>query len=197
MQHEWKIDIREHKKNLRLSLKQKRNDMSSSEKESKSNSITTKIISTSWYKNSDTILVYVSTEIEVDTKELIKYALNNGKKVAVPRCIPGTCEMDFYYISSLDDLETGTFSVLEPVIEKCQKVEIFDNVLSIVPGLAFDLEGYRIGYGKGYYDRFLSKHRNMFNIGICFCNCIVTKLYRGRFDVSVNALITEKFIKTL
>ncbi len=190
-----RFDIRVHKKELREKYKQIRRDMPANVKQERDKQIFTRLIDMEAYKKSNLILTYVSTDIEVDTIKFIEYALNDNKTVAVPRCIDGTRDMDFYIIKSIDDLEQGSFSVLEPVPDKCQKLELFDDAFCIVPALLYDSYGYRLGYGKGYYDRFLSAHKNMFRVGIGYCCCMTTKLIHGHFDVAVNTIVTEKYIK--
>lgn len=195
MVSEIKFDIREHKKQLRNKYKLLRKNMLQNIKRKKDNDIFNRVISSSAYKSCDLLLTYVSTEIEVDTLELINYSLLIGKKVAVPKCIDGTRNMIFYYINSLNDLENGAFSVLEPIIDKCTPVNDFKKALCIVPGLAFDVLGYRLGYGKGYYDRFFISNAELLKLGICYCTCTVNKLYRGKYDIPVDLLITEKYLK--
>ena len=141
------------------------------------------------------MFTYVSTPIEVDTRALINHSLKSGKKVAVPRCVPGTREMEFYYINSLDELEKGTFNVDEPNPDKSKAATEFKKSICIVPALCFDKRGYRLGYGGGYYDRFLSKY-NGYSIGICYNNCIVPKLIHGRFDRKPDIVVTDKRIFT-
>ncbi len=189
------FDIRVHKKELRDKYKQIRRDMPSDLKRERDNKIMGRIIEMEAYKKRSLVLTYVSTEIEVDTIEFIKYALQDNKTVAVPRCVDGTRDMEFYVINSMDDLEIGSFSVLEPIPEKCRKLKKFDNAFCIVPALVYDSYGYRLGYGKGYYDRFLSANKNMFRVGIGYCCCTVTKLIHGHFDVAVNTIVTEKYVK--
>lgn len=190
-------DIREYKKALRAKYKEFRKNMSDSEKSERDKAVLQRITSTSVYKSCKMLLTYVSTAIEVDTRGLIGTALKDGKAVIVPKCVDGTREMKFYEIHSLDDLEVCTFGVLEPIPDRCREITVFENAVCIVPGLAFDLCGYRLGYGGGYYDRFLSAHRELFNIGICYCGCTVNRLEHGRFDVPVNMLITEKYIRKI
>ena len=189
------FDIRVHKTELRKKYKQIRRDMPEALKKSRDKSIFSKLVNLEAYKNSSVVLTYVSTEIEVDTIEFINYALNDNKIVAVPKCVDGTRDMIFYIIKSVGDLESGAFSVLEPVPEKCRELCEFDGAFCIVPALVYDRYGYRLGYGKGYYDRFLSAHPNMHRVGIGYCCCTVTKLIHGKFDVSVNTLVTEKYVK--
>lgn len=189
------FDIRVHKKELRDKYKKIRREMPADVKQERDNQIFLRLINMEAYKKSSLVLTYVSTEIEVDTIKFIEHALDEGKTVAVPKCIDGTREMEFYIIKSIDDLEQGAFSVLEPIPQKCEKLEQFDNAFCIVPALVYDGYGYRLGYGKGYYDRFLSAHKNMFRVGIVYCSCLVTKLIHGHFDVAVNIIVTEKYLK--
>lgn len=189
------FDIREHKTELRNKYKQIRREMPANVKMQRDEKIFSRLIELDAYKSSQTVLTYVSTEIEVDTIKFIKHALNDGKNVAVPRCVPNTRDMVFYIIKSLRDLESGSFSVLEPIPKQCKKLTGFDEAFCIVPALVYDRYGYRLGYGKGYYDRFLSAHKNMFCVGIGYCCCTVTELVHGRFDVAVDTLITEKYVK--
>ena len=146
------------------------------------------------YRENDTLLVYVSTAIEVDTRALIEAALADGKRVAVPRCVPGTRNMEFYYIGGIDELEPGTFGVLEPVVEKHEKMTDFSRGLCIVPALCYDWSGFRLGYGGGYYDRFLSNFGGCM-IGIGYSSCVRRALPHGRFDRPVELIVTEKYLR--
>lgn len=188
-------DIREYKKSLRSRCRQIRNEMEPHEKAERDRKIFERVISTSAYKSSEIILTYVSTQIEVDTLALISRALDDGKRVAVPRCIEGTRDMDFYFIKGVKSLEKGTFGVLEPAPGKCVKAYAFETALCIIPGLAFDMLGYRLGYGKGYYDRFLSAHPRLIKMGLCYCSCTFNELIHGRYDICSDMLITEKYIR--
>ncbi len=190
-------DIREYKKQLRAVCRQKRSEMSPGEKAEKDGRILEKILSCGVYKSSEIILTYVSTDIEVDTRSFIRHAVNDGKRIAVPRCIDGTREMDFHFIDGESCLEKGAFGVYEPVPEKSmgKYYRQSSQVLCIIPGLGFDMQGYRLGYGKGYYDRFLSVHPELFKMGICYCSCTFNSLIHGRFDISSDMLVTDKYIK--
>lgn len=197
MQQEIKHDIREYKMSLRKKYKDIRNSMSTEKKLKLDNLIFDRLVNSKAYLDSKLLLCYVSTTIEVDTHRLIKHSLQNSKIVAVPKCIAGTRDMKFYVIKSLDDLEVATFSVLEPKVDICHELTNFSSAICIIPGLAFDLNGYRLGYGKGYYDRFLDKAPSVKKIGICYCSCTLNKLIKGKFDVPVDALITEKYFRIL
>lgn len=148
------------------------------------------------YKKCKTVLTYVSKDIEVDTFGIIKKAWEDGKQVAVPACDKDTMKMDFYIINSMDDLEAGAFGLLEPKKDICKKIEEVEDALCVIPGFSFDREGFRLGYGYGYYDRFLQDFKCT-KIGICYNNCIVAKLPHGRYDCSMDILITNAFIKEI
>lgn len=116
-----KKDIRAQKNELRAKMKCFRRDMPQAVKEKKDAAIRRGVQSLGQYQICQTLLTFVSTEIEVDTRVLIEQALRDGKRVAVPYCIEGTRQMDFYYIRSMADLVPRTFGVLEPLPEQCQK----------------------------------------------------------------------------
>lgn len=185
--------LKDYKNALRCKYKQLRSNMPLQVKAEKDRKILCRLTDTAAYRSADIILTYVSTEIEVDTSMLIEQAISEKKRVAVPRCIDGTRDMDFYFIKSTADMEKGAFGVMEPVPEICVKAYAFETALCIVPGLCFDMQGYRLGYGKGYYDRFLSDHPRLYKIGLCYCACTENRLMRGRFDISADMLITEKY----
>ncbi len=146
------------------------------------------------YRRARQILVYVSTPIEVDTRRIIQRALEDGKRVAVPRCIPNTREMEFYYITSPEELKPGSFGVYEPDPHPDRLVKDLSHGLCIIPAFCYDYAGYRLGYGKGYYDRFLP-HFGGSLIGICYGNCVRRTLPHGRFDRPAELLVTENYIR--
>ena len=193
-------DIREVKKALRSEFKTIRRSFAPEDQAARDAQILKKLTALKEYKAASLILTYVSTAIEVDTRHLIEQALAEGKKVAVPWCVPGMVDMKFFLIQSLSDLEPGSFGVLEPVPEKQPElsVSVTDFELAhsfcVLPGLGFDLAGYRLGYGKGYYDRFLSRYPGI-TAGVCYTSCLKTQLPHGRYDRMIDILVTEKFVK--
>lgn len=189
-------DIRPVKMALREKYRSIRAAMTKDERKKCDDDIADQVRRLWQYKSNHTILVYVSTPIEVDTRNIIIQALEDGKRVAVPRCIDGTRNMDFYYIHSLDELEKGSFGVLEPVPEKATKVTDLSSGLCIVPAFSYDWSGYRLGYGKGYYDRFLSRFEGNI-IGICYSNCVQRSLPHGRYDRPVELLVTESYLRRI
>lgn len=186
-----KKDIRVQKNALREKMKEFRRSMPPAVKEKKDAAIRQNLLSLKQYQACQTLLTFVSSPIEVDTRVLIRQALQNGKRVAVPYCVEGTRQMEFYYIRSMQDLAPRTFGVLEPVAERCERMRETSQSICIVPGLGFDWYGFRLGYGKGYYDRFLSSYTG-FTIGISYEGCMRQRLPHGFYDLPVDLLVTEK-----
>lgn len=189
------IDIRPIKKKMRAEAKESRLAMEPSVKSAFDKKICNKLLNLWAVRETDTFLCYVSTEIEVDTKEFINALLSAGKKVAVPRCEGGPSEMNFYYINSPDELSSGSFGVLEPESNREKMLTETENTICIVPAFMFDKSGYRLGYGKGYYDRYLSKYKGS-TIGICYSQNIRDELFHGKYDRTVDMIVTEKQIIT-
>lgn len=187
------LDIRVYKTQLREKVKASRGKLDAELKEKMDRCIADNVRRLYQYKSCDTILAYSSTKIEVGTKRIIENAWADGKKVALPRCIPGTYLMEFHYITEFEQLEKGTFSVLEPA-EQLPIVEDFKGCLMIIPGLMFDRFGYRLGYGKGYYDRYMSRFTGT-TVGVCYSEDIIYRMYHGRYDRPVSTLVSEKWIK--
>ena len=189
------IDLREYKGALRKKIRAWRQGIDPEQKKTWDLKIAQNVRRLYQYKSAKTILAYVSTPIEVSTAEIIKNARLDGKKVAVPRCIKGTRQMQFFYINSTDDLEEGSFSLMEPK-ETLPKLENFDGCLMLLPAFSVDRGGYRLGYGMGYYDRFLAKYTGS-TACICYSENVCGNMHRGKFDRPVDVIVTEKFIKTV
>lgn len=187
-------DIRQVKRQLRGKIRDFRRQLDAAAKSRMDSSIAQAFLTSTSYTKSDVILTYVSTNIEIDTYFIIDTALSDGKQVACPRCIDGTREMEFYYINSTEELSPRTFGVYEPDDNPEMLFKGAERPICIVPGLAFDRWGYRLGYGKGYYDRFLSRYQG-WTVGFCYSSCVEYKLPHGRFDRPVDRLITEKYIR--
>lgn len=187
-------DIRPIKATLREQYKTLRREMPPEIKAQRDRQIAGRVAALWQYKRCRQLLTYVSTPIEVDTLEIIRRALADSKRVAVPRCVPGTRDMEFYWINGVEELEPGTFGVLEPRPDPKRKVTDFSNGLCLVPALCYDWRGYRLGYGKGYYDRFLAGFGGHM-IGVCYSDCIRRKLPHGRFDRPVELLVTDRYLR--
>lgn len=158
--------------------------------------ITQKLLATSEYAQATTVLTYVSVSSEVSTRMFIERALRDGKTVAVPRCLPGHC-LEFVAITSLDQLIAAPFGLLEPPKElPALTEEQMDASICIVPALLVDTKRYRLGYGAGFYDRFLSTYPGK---KICLAyqqNLSRTMLPHTAFDVAVDLVITESEVLT-
>lgn len=158
--------------------------------------ITQKLLATPEYAEAATVLTYVSVSSEVSTRMFIEGALRDGKTVAVPRCLPGH-RLEFVAISSLDQLAPAPFNLLEPPKDLSALTEDqMNNSICIVPAILVDTKGYRLGYGAGFYDRFLSTYLCK---KICLAyqqNLSKTELPHTAFDVAVDMVITESDILT-
>lgn len=190
------VDIRPIKKELRSSCKEMRRSMNQNVKNNYDKKIQNKLLNLFLVREADVVLTYVSTPIEVKTLDFIESLLKQGKTVAVPKCLNDKGVMDFFVIDTLDDLEDGFFGVLEPDPQKARKVETTEKSVCVVPAFLFDESGYRLGYGKGYYDRFLSKFEGK-TVGICYDENIRSSLMHGKFDRPVGLIVTEKRIVDL
>lgn len=142
------------------------------------------------YENAEKLLLYLSKGSEPDTWKIFDRALAQGKEVYAPRCLDGQGTMAFYQVKSREELIPGRFGLLEPSPEGRFPLGDPEGALCLVPGLAFDEEGYRLGYGKGYYDRFLAEHPVM-AVGLCYKELLLPQLPRGPYDRQVNCLVTE------
>ena len=153
-------------------------------------------VESSAYLGGRDILIYVSGEIEIGTKEIMRYVFDDiakgkDKRLLCPRCESGTNIMHFYRVDSFDDLEEGHFGIYEPKAE-CWRVDDFKDAVCVVPALSFDMKGHRLGFGKGFYDRFLADLEGV-KIGLCCESCMSnTVLPHEEHDVCVDHVITEK-----
>ena len=154
--------------------------------------ITDKLIASDEYIKADTMLVYADYNGEVATDRLICRALLDGKRVYAPVCLSdGT--LDFYRIFALEEMETATYGIREPLkIEylKYDSDEPGDNTLCITPGTVFDLSCNRMGYGKGYYDRFFAAKRIPCRLGLAYDFQIVDHIDIKATDVAMTKIIT-------
>lgn len=184
------------KQRLREECLAARETLSEQERSVLDDRITQKLLPTSEYAEATTVLTYVSVLSEVSTRMFIEYALRDGKTVAVPRCLPGHC-LEFVAIASLEQLVAASFNLLEPAKELPAVTEDQkNNSICIVPALLVDIKGHRLGYGAGFYDRFLSTYSGK---KICLAyqqNLSLTMLPHTAFDVAVDLVITELDVLT-
>lgn len=176
------------KARLKESILERRNSLSKEQILEKSKKIESKLCNLSQYKESKTIMFFVSFNSEVYTHDLIKSALNN-KIVVIPKVMHHEIEPSL--IIDFDNLiPAGKFGILEPI--EVMKISHKNIDLVLVPGIAFDKEGYRIGYGFGYYDKFLKKVPKAVKIGVAFDFQIVDKIPHEEHDIPVDFIITEE-----
>ncbi len=180
------------KNELRDFYKKIRNNISECEKIQFDKMIFTSFINSFFIKKYDNFLIYVSVNNEVETANLIQFLLDNNKKVSVPNC--QNRNMCFYSINSLDELTVGAFGIPSADISVCKKCENFDNTLCIVPAVSFDNNGNRLGYGGGYYDRFLSENK-LPTIGLCYERCICELIPNESFDIKIDYVLTEQHLR--
>lgn len=183
-------NVKKSKDALRLEYRSRRASIPADEKRALDERICAAIISLASFRYAHTVLMYAPTGSEIDLMPIALHALKCGKRVAFPRCNVADRTMDFKYVDSLDELSVGEYSIREPD-ESAPSVIDFSHSICIVPGLVFDREGFRVGYGKGYYDRFLSNYGET-KIGPVYSDFILDYVPRGRFDRRVDTLVCEK-----
>ncbi|MGL5150676.1 MAG: 5-formyltetrahydrofolate cyclo-ligase [Clostridium sp.] len=158
----------------------------------KNQKILNRLIETEEIKKSRNIFVYISFGHEIDTREFIKWCFDNEKQVYVPKITEEKGTMEAIKITSLDELKENKLGILEPIDGK-QIKNINDIDVVILPGAAFDLKGGRIGYGGGYYDRYLKGYSNC-KISLTYEIQILNEIPMEEHDISYDILISEKNI---
>ncbi|MFA5524416.1 MAG: 5-formyltetrahydrofolate cyclo-ligase [Tissierellales bacterium] len=187
------------KRTLRSEILNRRKVLSKKQVITKSSAISSQLFSTEQYKNSKYIMCYIDFRNEVRTEGIIKTALKEDKNIIIPISVVETKQLILSQLLDYDkELESGTYGILEPKKEFIRVVnpELVDLV--IMPGVAFDRRGYRIGYGGGYYDRFLTRiNDSVPKIALAFELQMVPYVRKGRYDLPVDYIITEsEVIKT-
>jgi len=176
---------------IRRNMKELKSKLLVSQIQMHSDYISKQLLLTSTYKQSDQIFCYVSFNEEVITTNILYAALSQKKKVAVPKIIGD--EMKFFYIKSLEELNLGTHGILEPITGMEAIPQKDKENLVIVPGLAFDLKRNRIGYGKGYYDRYFIKYDEtpMKKIALAYDFQVLEELPIDDYDKEIDQIITQ------
>jgi 5-formyltetrahydrofolate cyclo-ligase len=181
------------KSELRKKFLERRNSIPVEEQIRRSRIIVDKVKRFKNVQQCQTISLYVSKGSEVRTHELIEWFLTTtNKTIAIPK-VNGE-SLDFYVLDSMEKLVPGSFGILEPSPSECRKIGISPINAFIIPGVCFDEEGYRLGYGKGYFDRVLKQTKNSFRVALSYECLVVDKLPREEHDEKVNAIVTEKRI---
>lgn len=176
------------KNQLKEAILEKRNSLSKEEIIEKSKKIEDTLFNLEQYKKSKTIMFFVSFNSEVYTHDMIRKALKT-KIVIIPKVVHK--EIEPSVIIDLDNLlPSGKFGILEPI--EIMKIAYKNIDLVLVPGIAFDRGGHRIGYGYGYYDKFLRKVPKAAKIGLCFDFQVVDRIPKEEHDVPVDLIVTEE-----
>lgn len=160
------------------------------QREEKSRAVGDGVLALPAYQKARQVLLYLSKGSEVDTWKVFARALAEGKEVYAPRCLDGEGTMGFFQVTSPQELLQGRFGLWEPDPRRCAPWRRREGALCLVPGIAFDRQGYRLGYGKGYYDRFLAGFSGT-AAGLCFRELALERLPRGPQDRRVDVLVTE------
>jgi 5-formyltetrahydrofolate cyclo-ligase len=189
-------DLKKGKSDIREEYRKKRRDPDPEVKQKLDEQLCEKIINSQTYKSAEVVLTYIPKTEEVNIIKVAETALKDGKKLACPKCDTKSRTMVFKYIDSFDQLEDSVFGLREPVsgCEVFVQDNVIDNkVICVVPAIVFDKKGFRIGYGGGYYDRYLSTFHGI-KVGVSYYDFIVNEAPHGKFDFAVDVLITERGI---
>ena len=177
------------KQHIRKEALARRAEISETEAAEKSRAITERILALPAYRNAKCILLYIDVRGEVRTRELLEKAWEDGRRTAVPRCRDK--RMDFVEISDLSDLEPGSFGIPEPLYGN--PIDPGD-ALMIMPGAAFDRHLCRIGYGGGYYDRYLCENPDVQTVAVSYACQVFDSIPSEEHDVRPRILVTENEI---
>lgn len=184
----WRVKM---KKDLRQTMLKKLSELSQSEKAELTKRIHANLFNSEIWKQAQVIGITLSTDIEWDTYAIIDQAWRENKDVYVPITDEVAHTMRYCLIHSFNDLQLGAYNLYEPchqdVKYQCDKQAID---LMIVPGVVFDQRGYRIGFGKGYFDRFLSDYQHH-TVSILAESQLIEEIPINAYDISVDYLVTE------
>ena len=175
---------------LRRELLALRNAITPEDKQARDAKINRAITAHEWFKQAKEVLAYYPIGSEPDIGPALEQALRQGKRLFLPRCEPASREMTFHQVQSLEGLRIGTHGIPEPEKINCQ-LSIVNCQLCIVPGIAFDSAGFRLGYGGGYYDRFLARHDTLRTIGVCYKLLLRDCLPKNTLDIAVESVLSE------
>lgn len=176
----------EEKKAIRKKIYAARRTYTDGQLEEMSRIITDKVCALPVFQEADKILAYADYNHEVVTRFLIEEAWKAGKTVAVPK-VDGK-NMIFYVLKDFAVLEPGSFDVPEPVDGE---IAVWEDALMIMPGVAFDKENHRVGYGGGFYDRFLEKHPRVKTVAVAFSFQMVDEVPVEPTDIFPQVIVTE------
>lgn len=181
------------KNEVRQLIKACRQKLSQEEVKIQSGLIIERLKKSDIYRNAENVFLYISYNREVDTYMLLSQCLKDNKKVYAPRVLSKT-DMEFFRISDEHDLVSGYMGIMEP-LDSCKKAEI-KNGLFIMPGLAFDYDFHRIGYGGGFYDRYLSENNTFVKAALAFDFQLLDSIPYEEHDLKPDYIVTQtQFIR--
>ncbi len=176
------------KKALRREIGAKKRALTTEQIETRSTMLADKLFKTSQYRDCASLYAYLSFNQEVRTNPIIERAWADGKRVAVPKVVGD--EMVFIWIDSFEGLAPqGAFHIMEPIEDG--PIADDETALILMPGLAFDPEGHRVGYGGGYYDRYLAAQPRHPTVALCYDFQLYDHLEVDAYDVPVDTIITD------
>ena len=175
---------------LRRSIQAQKRAMTQEQIVAASEDLGRQFLSCELYKNAKTVYGYLPYNQEVRTVPMLQQALQDGKRVAVPKVYGD--EMKFIYMTDLSLVEAGYASIPEPVAD--EPVADDPTALVLMPGLAFDPQGHRIGYGGGFYDKFLASEPNHPTVALCYGFQMLEALETQAHDVPVDLVLWSKNI---
>ena len=185
--------IQSQKKALRSEMMQKRRAMSAEDKAAADAAITALVMLQPEFTAAKQVMAYVSMPHEVGTHALLQGILDAGKTLGLPVCTPLTHTLTFYRLDSPDELQSGMYRIPVPPVTDDRKLTPDAETLVLVPMLAIDREGWRLGAGGGYYDRFLAAYGETVQVlGICYAENCVTALPHDRYDRRILRCVTEQ-----
>lgn len=173
------------KKELRRRIREMKRAMTPSQIEIASKKLGQMFLASAQYQKAKTIYGYLPYNQEVRTEPILEQALQDGKRIAVPKIFGD--EMRFIYLNDLSQTEIGYCGIPEPVGDGPEADD--ETALVLMPGIAFDKEGHRIGYGGGFYDKFLAKEPSHPTVALCYDFQMVDFLETEAFDIPVDMVI--------
>lgn len=179
------------KSQIRKEVIARRDSISEELKKTKDSKIRDTLFELPEFKSSRVVLLYASFKSEADTFELIKYCLSNGKSVVLPKVDKTAGGLLLYEIKDLKELVRGHFGVPEPSVTEERRRDISEIDIVIVPGVAFDEQCNRLGYGKGFYDKLLFGKKCR-TIALAYEEQIVESIPSEPHDVKIGRIITDK-----
>ena len=173
------------KKELRASVRALKRAMTEEEIVAKSEKLGELFVASEAYKQAKTIYGYMPYNQEVRTVAMLEQALKDGKRVAIPKCYGD--EMRFIFMDDLSKVEKGYANIPEPIVD--EPIADDETALVLMPGMAFDPQGHRIGYGGGFYDKFLAQEPNHPTLALCYDFQMFEKLETEEFDIPVDTVL--------